>query len=117
MQTVLGSANVPDYREVALVGVGTRASGVSAHDTYTIGQMKDDAIGDHIHLQSFVDGAGVIWPMVGDGGPGSSVVGRYPEKTITATKTRVGTTGVTQGRVTSVTRGKRIGVNWIIRKE
>jgi microcystin-dependent protein len=41
--------NLPDLRETALVGIGTRGSGVTAHDTYTIGQFKDDQMQGHLH--------------------------------------------------------------------
>jgi microcystin-dependent protein len=41
--------NLPDLRETALVGIGTRGSGVTAHDTYTLGQFKDDQEQSHIH--------------------------------------------------------------------
>lgn len=41
--------NLPDLRETALVGIGTRGGGVTAHDTYTIGQFKDDQFQGHYH--------------------------------------------------------------------
>lgn len=34
--------NIPDMREAVPVGIGQRASGVATHDTYTLGQFKDD---------------------------------------------------------------------------
>ena len=34
--------NIPDFREAVPVGTGTRPSGVSNHDVYTLGQFKDD---------------------------------------------------------------------------
>jgi len=33
---------LPDLCESVLVGIGTRGSGVTTHDTYTLGQFKDD---------------------------------------------------------------------------
>ena len=46
-----GSAtfNLPDLRETVPVGSGTRASGVTAHDTYSVGTFKDDQLQDHQH--------------------------------------------------------------------
>ena len=46
------SFKVPDYREAALVGVGTRGNGVSIHDTYALGQFKDDQFANHTHAQN-----------------------------------------------------------------
>ena len=39
--------NVPDLRETAPVGSGTRGDGVTSHDTYTVGQFKDDQLQNH----------------------------------------------------------------------
>lgn len=41
--------NLPDMRETIPVGVGTRGAGVTAHDTYTLGQFKDDQMQGHVH--------------------------------------------------------------------
>lgn len=41
--------NVPDLRETTPVGIGTRGSGVTRHDTYTLGQFKDDQFQQHSH--------------------------------------------------------------------
>lgn len=41
--------NVPDLRETAPVGIGTRGSGTSRHDVYTLGQFKDDQFQQHSH--------------------------------------------------------------------
>lgn len=41
--------NVPDLRETVPVGTGTRASGVTRHDTYALGQFKDDQFQQHAH--------------------------------------------------------------------
>ena len=41
--------NVPDLRECSPVGVGTRGGGVYTHETYTLGQFKDDRFKEHNH--------------------------------------------------------------------
>ena len=47
--------NLPDYRECATVGIGTRGSGVAVHDTYTLGEFKDDQFKSHNHDTSITD--------------------------------------------------------------
>lgn len=43
--------NLPDYREVALVGAGQNSKdSISDHDVYTVGQFKDDQIQTHTHI-------------------------------------------------------------------
>ena len=110
LQAVLGSANVPDYREVALVGAGTRASGVADHDVYTVNQMKDDQFETHKHASGY---------NTNDGYPGSGGGAGYqggPATYTTGTSVLAPTSNGYTIRAGSVTRGKRIGVNWIIRK-
>ena len=42
--------NLPDYREVALVGAGQNGKdSIATHDVYTVGQFKDDSIKSHDH--------------------------------------------------------------------
>ena len=42
--------NLPDYREVALVGAGQNGKdSISTHDVYTVGQFKDDCLKSHNH--------------------------------------------------------------------
>lgn len=43
-----GKFKLPDFRETAAVGVGTRSSSV---DVYTLGQFKDQQIASHTHSQ------------------------------------------------------------------
>ena len=40
---------VPDLRECSPIGAGERGAGVSTHETYTLGQFKDDSFKDHNH--------------------------------------------------------------------
>lgn len=42
--------NLPDYREVALVGAGQNATdSITDHDVYTVGQFKDEQFKSHTH--------------------------------------------------------------------
>lgn len=41
--------NVPDLRECSPIGVGKRGGGISTHETYTLGQFKDDSFEMHRH--------------------------------------------------------------------
>lgn len=46
---------VPDLRECNPVGVGKRDTGVSTHETYVLGQFKDDSFAQHNHPCSSAD--------------------------------------------------------------
>jgi microcystin-dependent protein len=100
---------LPDMRESVPVGSGTRGSGVSAHDTYTVGQFKDDQFQNHTHSTesaTFGNVKGILQKNnVGSDVLGYATNGSYPlyAKNITA------------GRSGSVTHGKQLGVNYIIK--
>lgn len=49
LYALLGGNRLPDLRESTLVGAGERASGVTTHDVYSIGQFRDDQVGVHTH--------------------------------------------------------------------
>lgn len=95
--------NLPDYREVTLVGAGqngTEGAALAAHDVYTVGQFKDDQIQNHQHYLNLGSGSGsqanlnqwANWRSVNTGN-------------VLETSARVG----------DVTRGKRKGVKYIIK--
>ena len=48
----INTFNVPDLRECSPIGVGTRGGGVYTHETYTLGQFKDDEFKLHNHACS-----------------------------------------------------------------
>jgi microcystin-dependent protein len=100
--------NLPDMRETAPVGVGTRGAGVTAHDTYTLGQFKDDQMQGHKHDFS---GSTVISP----GTLAWAAGGNWNDAAATDTTTPIadGTNGTP--RTGTTTHGKQIGLNYIIK--
>src|SRR5208337_1702831 len=44
--------NIPDMREASAVGLGTRSGGVTTHDTFTLGQFKDDQVQNVNHTHT-----------------------------------------------------------------
>ena len=93
------TVNVPDMREVAPVGVGQSARTEGEHDTYAFGEFKDDQLQSHTHSIAYWATSGP-YNINGTGGSGLS--------------SKRGT-GKNDGRGGTVTRGKRIGVNYIIK--
>lgn len=107
--------NVPDYRECALVGVGTNNTNtIAAHDEYTLGQFKDDqsqrirggAYTGAIYNPSGVTEANNAFHMDESWGTvGGSGGAWYKMQFDSARSARAGTT----------THGKQVGVNYIIK--
>lgn len=96
--------NLPDYRETTLVGIGTNTSdSIADHDSFTIGQFKDDQFQEHMHYYnddtiSYDTSSKLIY--------GGSSLG--PLTTVKAT-------GTLTGRYGTTTRTKEKGVNYIIK--
>lgn len=95
--------NVPDMREAAPVGVGTTSRTIPTHDTYVLGQFKDDQMQTHTHTVPSAYGSRTAYRSDTAYDTELSVVAYTP------------TTSAPSGRNGSVTRGKRIGVNYIIK--
>ena len=96
--------NVPDLRESVPVGTGTRDSGVTTHDTYDIGQFKDDQLQNHTHsITSNVSARGLT-----NRAPVSNAAGWTFFWGNDNTNDNTGRTGTT-------THGKQLGVNYIIK--
>lgn len=94
--------NLPDLRETVPVGSGTRGSGVADHDSYAIGEFKDDQLQGHNHGLNLVSGnagdtRGVRWD--------DNLSANYD---YTIVKSNTGRSGTT-------THGKQLGVNYIIK--
>ena len=99
--------NLPDYREVTLVGAGqngTEGNALATHDVYTVGQFKDDQLQNHTHTTSRP------WPTPGQNWP--LAAGNTFQITTQETD------GVTTGmgfRMGTTTHGKQKGVKFIIK--
>ena len=113
--------NVPDMRECVPVGIGTRGSGVAVHDTYTLGQFKDDQFKSHNHDASITGGEhghsvrtgrdGPYLPAVAPGGHAYFATGGWESSSIDGHSH-----GITiYNRGGETTHGKQIGVNYIIK--
>lgn len=96
--------NVPDMREVAPVGVGTSSRTESTHESYTLGEFKDDQFQSHTHSYTAAYASSQ-----------QEKVGSYPDGNAVGAYFTFGTNAPNSGRTGSVTRGKRIGVNYIIK--
>ena len=101
--------NLPDYREVALVGSGTNGTdSIATHDAYSLGAFKDDQIQTHQH---YINNA-----ITQSGQPGQQATtlqmgaesGAF--QVLYADAMPAG-----QGRNGSTTRGKRKGINYLIK--
>ena len=96
--------NVPDLRETVPVGIGENDTAtIAEHDTYTLGEFKDDQLKDHYH--------------------GIKTSGSSNNYTINTSSPNVNTSGVkgwgnpwgTQFNPATTTHGKQLGVNYIIK--
>lgn len=123
LYALLGDDHTPDLREVTLRGIGhngtyvfdstetdpsTGQAGTQNHDEYTLGEFKDDQIQEHEHLLSV---EGYKFPKaqnctVGNGPRGFTIASQGDSATFFISDSyRKGT----------VTRGKSVGVNYIIK--
>lgn len=109
--------NIPDYREVALVGAGqnnTEGASLETHDVYTVGGFKDDRVQTHTHLVRILD-ANASYPVLkfaynkcgGSAGYGYDQYG--------ANDFDVSATNEMDNRRGDTTRGKRKGVTYIVK--
>lgn len=105
--------NVPDLREVTPVGVGLSARTEEVHDVYTLAQFKDSNMEDHFHRQS---------TLQRETGASSFPAGTSYYSDQTAANLVSGgitsvllNTGLASGSVGTVTHGKLIGTNYIIK--
>ena len=109
--------NLPDLRESAPVGVGTFTAvggtthgSLTAHDAFTLAQFKDDQEQSHIHGESYANSGSSGVRVAGASAGNTYTVDGY---TFTAPPSIDGANGTP--RVGTVTRGKRIGINFIIK--
>jgi len=104
---LLGSNRLPDLRESTLVGIGTSdRTDIAEHDVYTLGQFKDDQVGEHEHsmtLSSRRGDASYSRPGGWGGDP-------YSDRTDTNN-----TGAISSGRHGTTTHGKQTGVFFVIK--
>ena len=130
--------NIPDMREAAPVGIGQRTDNIT-HDTYTLGQFKDDQFQTHTHSNditytSSLTKSGSISAQLfsysgfgsgdalsansfsDDASWGSSYIKISDTTSYTLKLTKSGSVNSpNSGRYNDVTRGKRLGINFIIK--
>ena len=100
--------NIPDFRELVPVGAGQNATQtIATHDTYTVGEFKDDQFQSHVHNTHLkghmTTSSGDAWCTAYD-----------QEVTGTRTTSASTDTGFTP-REGTTTHGKQLGVNYIIK--
>lgn len=103
--------NLPDFREVALVGIGTNGTdGISNHDAYTLGQFKNDEVKSFSGSFKTVNrtAADYTTGVFGATDGSSMSTGQYAD----ALYPYKATFNIGNG---DVTRGKRKGVNYLIK--
>lgn len=125
---------LPDYREAAPVGAGQNGRGIT-HDVFSLGEYKDDCLQNHKHTRGDMEIYGNFscrstrgdWDKYADGvfavslqgtaynsGSGSvagaEVINFYASRNWTGS-----TSDPSTGSHGSVTRGKRLGSNFIIK--
>lgn len=122
-----GLVKLPDLRECVLVCCGQRASGISNHDIYNVGEFKNDRYASHSHGNDFnvtgggtvtiptltvsTDGKGVEYPA---NGYADSV--RVLKVGSTSQTINVGFSGsIYASGSGNVTHGKQVGVYYIIK--
>ena len=101
--------NLPDMRESVPVGSGTSdRSGITAHDSYTVGQFKDDQIQNfNLRTAEYNDPTGWVDGFVARGN------GRYAQFRILYSNEQSSLSN--NARVGTTTHGKQLGVNYIIK--
>lgn len=115
--------NLPDCRECATVGIGTRESGVAVHDTYTLGQFKDDQFRSHNHDAEITGGVHSHWVGIWEVGSGGGGTGGFGVNQGDSRQTGNVSSSI-EGHSHNIsiynkggetTHGKRIGLNKIIK--
>lgn len=107
--------NLPDYREMVLVGAGQNAKhDIKSHDVYELGQFKDDQLQGHSHDLDWSEGLPNYSKggLYSGGGSYNSNVSRPTKLTI---KGIIADNENGNPRVGATTHGKQIGVKYIIK--
>ena len=107
--------NLPDYREMVLVGAGQNAKlDIKVHDVYDLGKFKDDQMQGHSHNFEWSNGNpnNSYGGLMSGGGSYNSVTTGKTVLTIKGVATD-GENGTP--RVGSTTHSKQIGIKYIIK--
>lgn len=98
--------NLPDYREVVLVGAGASSNPkIKAHDIYEVGEFKDDQMQGHRHnVNTFLYKQGTNGPA-----------GNYFDYGTIESSDPINDSLNGTPRTGSTTHGKQIGINYIIK--
>lgn len=100
--------NLPDYREMVLVGAGQNAKlNIKEHDVYELGQFKDDQIQGHRH-----DSGSTLYAGNTGNRAFSNVSGDNSTRYTKGVKSQ---SGYGEARVGTTTHGKQIGIKYIIK--
>lgn len=127
LYSFLGTDKVPDLRECVLIGVGTNSTfTIASHDTYTVGEFKDDQLqnmtgkmtvmcSQYVGDKDYQDG---VFKKDATYGNQSSSGSTYMAKMVSFNASRVARTGYNSSEIligSDVTHGKQIGVNYLIK--
>lgn len=136
LYTILQTNVLPDLREANLVGAGANTThSITTHDTYTIGQFKDDQVQEVItgaESETYITDPGHSHDVCTDlstgtgGNPYYYMCGCNGSNTVNVYHTETATTGITaqttttlttdaNARTGSVTHGKNYGVFFVIK--
>ena len=117
----INTFNVPDLRECVPVGIGTRGSGVLTHDTYNLGQFKDDQFKSHNHDAKITGGEHGHSVRTKLNGPSPVALGKEAFTYLPTNNFETITGGghshdiEIKNKGGETTHGKQIGVNYIIK--
>lgn len=135
LYALLGDDHTPDLREVTLRGIGhngtyvfdstetnpnTGVAGTQNHDEYTLGEFKDDQL-QNINGELIFGTAGInTYGNVVSNSGAFTVLDSVPRGitgigTTSNTGSRIGFSAALVARTGTVTRGKSVGVNYIIK--
>jgi len=131
LYALLGDDHTPDLREVTLRGIGhngtyvfdstetdpsTEQAGTQNHDEYTLGEFKDDQLQNHTHAVQFADANNNYYNSLAEGQATTSSGGHifYRGQSLSTPNKGFANT-IIDGRQGTVTRGKSVGVNYIIK--
>ena len=106
--------NIPDMREVVPVGAGySSRDGIAAHDSYTLGQFKDDQLQGHWHG----DGTTSTAQAQSQSKKGflNILANEWEQKITNFTKNTISDNVNGEPRTGTTTHGKQLGVNYIIK--